>query len=81
MPRYFFDVDDGISLPDLTGTDLPGLNEAYIQAIKTAGQMLQGAGMDLLTGTPWQMEVTDERGQLLLTLHFSAEIARKTLAA
>ena len=81
MSRFFFDIHDGIFLPDHTGTELPTLNDAYTEAIKTAGQLLQEAGMDLLAGAPWRMEVTDKHGQLLLTLNFSAEIARQTLVA
>ena len=75
MPRFFFDIHDGASLPDQEGTELPGLKEAYPQAITTAGQTLKEAGMDLLAGTPWRMEVNNEEGRLLLTLNFSAEVA------
>ena len=81
MPRFFFYIHDGTLIPDHTGTELPSLNAAYAQAITTAGRILQDLGMDLLAGTPWQMEVTDEQGQLLLTLDFSARIAAKPLAA
>lgn len=81
MPRFFFHIHDGTIIPDHTGTELPSLDAAYAQAITTAGRVLQDIGKDLLAGTPWQMEVTDEQGRLLLTLDFSARIATKRLAA
>jgi hypothetical protein len=81
MPRFFFHVHDGSSLVDRTGTELPSLTEAYTQAIAAAGELIKTAGIDLLAGAPWQMEVANEQGHIVLTLHFSAKIGAKPEAA
>ena len=49
MPRYFFHVIDGVDIPDLEGTLLPGLAEARSQAIVTAGEILKSEGMRFWT--------------------------------
>ena len=48
MPRYFFHVIDGVDVPDLEGTLLPGLAEARSQAIVTAGEILKSEGTAVL---------------------------------
>ncbi|MET0259360.1 MAG: hypothetical protein ABW179_12355 [Methylobacterium sp.] len=37
MPRYFFDIHDGIHVTDDVGRDLPDLEAAKAQAIQMAG--------------------------------------------
>ena len=36
MPRYFFNVYDGIAMPDLVGTELPNLDAARKEALAVA---------------------------------------------
>jgi hypothetical protein len=73
MPRYFFHVIDGVDVPDLEGTLLPGLAEARSQAIVTAGEILKSQGLRFWNGTEWRMKVTDDVGTSVLTLKFSAD--------
>ena len=73
MPRYFFHVLDGHSLPDDTGTELPDVYTAQAEAISTGGEILRDLGAKFWDGTEWRMEVADERGQVLFILRFSAE--------
>lgn len=74
MPRYFFHVDDGVQKPDREGTDLPGVREAEVEAVATAGSILKDAGGEFLnSGSAWRMHVTDEDSRLLFTLRFSAD--------
>ena len=73
MPRYFFHVTDGYSTRDDEGTELPDIYTAQHQAIRTSGELLRDMGAKFWDGTEWKLEVTDEQGQILLTLRFSAE--------
>lgn len=71
MPKYFFSVNDGIThLPDSIGLDLVDFCMARSEAIKAAGEML--ADVDGALKEHWEMTVTDQKGKLLLRLHFSA---------
>ena len=73
MPRYFFHIIDGHSSRDDTGTELPDIYKAQAEAIKVSGAVIRDMGAKFWDGTSWKMEVTDELGQKLFTLHFSAE--------
>jgi hypothetical protein len=72
MPRFFFNVRDGVDLPDEEGMELPGPDRARSQAIVTAGEMMRDKGRELWPGTEWSMQVTDERGDTVCILKFSA---------
>jgi hypothetical protein len=73
MPRYFFHAFDGYSTYDTEGTELSDIYAAQHQAIRTSGEMLRDMGARFWDGTDWKLEVTDEQGQVLFTLRFSAE--------
>ena len=73
MPRYFFHVQDGARIIDEEGTVLPGLTEARAQAIITSGEMLKENGRGLWGGIEWRMWVTDETGDTVCALRFTAE--------
>ena len=73
MPRYFFHVQDGARIIDEEGTVLPGLTEARAQAIITSGEMLKENGRGLWGGIEWRMWVTDEAGDTVCALRFTAE--------
>jgi hypothetical protein len=73
MPRYYFHVIDGREIIDHEGIELPGLGEARVEAIQTAGAILRDEGDKFWNGTEWHMNVTDAAGQPVLKLRFSAE--------
>ena len=73
MPRYFFHVIDGYSTHDEDGTELPDIYAAHHMAIRASGEILRDMGAKFWDGTEWKMEVTDEQGQILFVLRFSAE--------
>ncbi len=73
MPRYYFQVRDGESLPDREGTDLPDYYAAQVEALSTAGELLRDLGANFWNRAEWRMEVTDEQGRVLFVLRFSAE--------
>jgi hypothetical protein len=73
MPHYFFHTFNGHSFPDMAGTELPGLEEARRQAVRTAGQIIRDSGSESWHGPDWHMEVTDGAGHAMLWLRFSVE--------
>ena len=79
MRRYFFHIHDGASSLDDEGTELPSLDAAREEALRTAGELLRDRRAPW-NGTPWRMEVTDEAGEILFTLGFSLEASALALA-
>jgi hypothetical protein len=73
MPRYFFHVIDGYTARDTDGTELPDIYAAQEQALYMSGEILRDMGGKFWNGTEWKLEVTDEHGQMLFALRFSAE--------
>ena len=71
VPRYFFQIHDSQTIPDPEGVELPDMAAVRSEAIITAGEMLRDLD-GALSGEEWRMEVTDEGGQPVLTLRFSA---------
>lgn len=70
MPTFHFTVRDGSDRPDPVGVDLPNLKAARHHAVAFAGQLLIGDPDAFWSGDDWRMEVTDDRGLILLTLIF-----------
>jgi hypothetical protein len=73
VPRYFFNVKDGKDIIDTEGTELAGVAAARDQAIASAGEMIRSDGDTVWNGSDWRMDVTDEAGDRLFTLRFSAD--------
>ena len=69
MPRYYFDIRDGVCAPDPDGLDLPDTQAAWSEAVRTCGAMLKDIDGQLPQGE-WRMEVTDESRQPVFTLRF-----------
>lgn len=69
--RYYFHLRVGRTIsPDEIGLDLADVETAYLEAFKAAEEMwseLLAQGSDPLTRS---FEISDERGQVLLTLPF-----------
>lgn len=70
MPRFFFNIYDGKSLPDEEGTVLPSWEVARLEAITVAGRVIADDAKRLGLGEDWRMEVTDEDGLVLFKLDF-----------
>ena len=73
MPLYFFNVIDGYSELDDTGTELPDTYTAQTEAVRLSGEIIRDMGAQFWAGTEWRLEVTDERCKILFVLRFSAE--------
>lgn len=70
MPRFHFNIRDGVNQPDREGTVLPDYAEARIEAMRLAGEILKNTAHRLALGEDWHMEVIDERGLVLFRLSF-----------
>jgi hypothetical protein len=70
MPRYHFNVFDGLGTPDFDGTELPNRQAARREAIRLAGALLEQEAERLRLGEDWRMEVTDHMGLILFRLDF-----------
>ncbi|MBY2910020.1 DUF6894 family protein [Rhizobium leguminosarum] len=72
MARYFFNVHDGISIPDRVGSEHPDLQSARTEAVETIAERLRGALLNKADVSAWLMNVTDERGLTVIVLSFTA---------
>lgn len=75
MPRYFFNVHDGVDLYDEEGTELPDLDTARRIAVQYAGALLEESGQRLGFGATWTLEATDEARTVLFHLDFRVSAA------
>jgi len=70
MPRFYFHVPDGKAQIDHEGTDLPSLEEAEREAVRTAGEIIREGSV---IGESWTMAIVDEKSNVLRMLNFSKE--------
>lgn len=70
MPRYYFNVHDGITTLDHEGSELPDISAAKKAAALLAGQLLSDQDDDFWDGENWRVEVVDEQGLIFCTVHF-----------
>jgi hypothetical protein len=78
MPRYFFNVIQG-KLPSKAdeGMDLPDDDAAWEEATTACGEIIKDLDGKLKARPEWEMTVTNEAGDKLYCLRFSAETFEK----
>lgn len=79
MPRFHFNVYDGVSIPDLNGAELANAREARLEAIRYAGELMTDHPERIALGEDWRMEVTDPTGLILFHLDFSCSATAATI--
>ncbi|SHK49857.1 hypothetical protein SAMN02745194_05041 [Roseomonas rosea] len=72
MARYFFHTRDGRTPPDAEGSELPSLEAARVEAVRMSGELLKWHAETFWKEGEWSLEVTDDTGLTLFTLHFVA---------
>ncbi|CAO4195666.1 hypothetical protein MEX01_07240 [Methylorubrum extorquens] len=60
MPRYFFNVHDGLGIVDDDGVECVDLEAALRAAVHYAGSLLKESGHRLTLGDTWSLEVIEE---------------------
>jgi hypothetical protein len=75
MPRFFFNVQDGVDLRDDEGMLLPDLDAARRLAIQYAGALLGESGQSIGFGDTWHLEATDEAKKVVFRLDFRVRAA------
>lgn len=74
MPLYHFNIKDGISSDDVTGTHFPDVYRAQAEAVRFAGEVIAGLGAKFWNGPlHWVLEVTDETKTVIFVLTFTGE--------
>ncbi len=68
MPRYYFNVFDGVADYDEIGTEMAGIADAKREARRYAGSMLSDSALIANPDNEWRIEVTDHRGLILFSL-------------
>ncbi len=71
MPRFHFNVFDGITSIDQDGTELPDIHSARQEALILAGAIIEDSAKRSALGEEWRLEVTDDAGLMLLRLDFT----------
>lgn len=66
MPRYFFGTMDVARERDAIGTELAGLDEARIEAVKLAGELITDHPEVVSRGVDMIVFVSDEDGRMVL---------------
>jgi hypothetical protein len=72
VPRFFFQIHDDADVRDAEGTVLHDLSAARVAAAQLAGAVLSERPQTLATGEPWRIDVEDERGLTVYSLHLHA---------
>lgn len=70
MSLYFFNVADGVSVPDDSGTEIATLEGAKLEAIRLAGCLMRDDPERFL-GNRWALNVQDIDGLNLFGFSFS----------
>ena len=74
MPaRYFFDIYDGLEVPDLVGSEWPNLGAARIEAVRAAADILHRYPERFWQSDEWTLTVSNSHRSALFSLKFRAE--------
>ena len=74
MPRYFFNVHDGVSIPDSVGSEHVDVASARSEAVETIAERLRGTMLTNTDVSAWLMNVVDEDGFTVIVLSFTAAV-------
>lgn len=77
VPRFFFNVCDGVTPLDSDGTELPNAEVAKVEAIRHAGVLVSESADRFRVDESWRLEVTDEAGLILyrIEMHIGSTAA------
>jgi hypothetical protein len=70
VPRFYFNIFDGVSTPDDTGTELADWKEARVEAVRLAGALLKDDAERVALSDEWRLEIADDYGLVLFRFDF-----------
>jgi hypothetical protein len=77
-PLYFFDeIADSIVIEDDVGIELPDLNAARLDAVKSAREQIAGSAKAGFDSLYWQLLVREERRKMIFKLPFRETSTRR----
>jgi hypothetical protein len=60
MPRYYFNIQNGRTILDQTGVELPDAGAVLHETLKASAELLRELeGEEFWSGTPWKLWITD----------------------
>jgi len=68
MARFFFNQYDGEFKPDDKGLEFPTLDQARVEAVRYAGEVLRDHPTLVWKGEDFRIEVTDSKQLVLFTV-------------
>ena len=71
MARFYFHLYGDVTEPDDQGRDLPGWEEARVEALRVVGMVLGDQAKLMMLGEDWCVEVTDDTDLVLFRLDLS----------
>ena len=80
MPRYHFNVYDGVTVLDPDGVELADWERALYEAIRNCGEVLNDNAKRIALGEDWRMEITDDTGLVLFRSDFSVMRSAATMS-
>jgi hypothetical protein len=75
MPRFHFNLSDGLADLDVEGCELPGLDSAREGAVLFLGRLLLDKPKEFWIDGEWLLTVTDDRGLVLFNIEVSTQAA------
>lgn len=82
MPRYHFNLDDGLGhVPDKEGQELADEEAARAEAVRSARSMIAADVMEGWLDLGGRIEVTDAAGTKLFTIEFEDAVELRQLSA
>ena len=78
MPRYFFDLYDDMVVQDDAGLELPDVEAARREAIRSARAMACAEVLEGHLNLQHRIEVKDEHGHHVATVRFADVVALQT---
>ena len=71
MPRYFFNIRNGLRTQDFDGSVLPNLEAAKVEAEKDIAEIKDSRFHSLdRNWSNWSIEINEEKGGVLLVVPF-----------
>lgn len=72
LAKYYFDITDGRTIPDINGTELLDVAAVRSHAIGLSSALLGSHSPSFWRGEEWLIEAKDDIGVVLFTLAFRA---------